>query len=122
MANFIHATGRIDFLPNDDRRFFVVDHKTRMTQFLAAGDQPSSAPLPAVAPTIDRLMSATFCPGRDPRSAEYKAGARAALAFLIEGVPMRCPFDIGTVQADAFYAGADEGRGVWSRAASHIGA
>lgn len=101
--NFIFTSGHADPLPNVDmdRRFFVVE-------------------APAVESAIDRLMSTTFCPGRDPRSDEYKAGARAVLMFLLEGAPMPRPFEMGTAQADAFYAGVDEGRGVWSRAVSKV--
>ncbi len=43
-------------------------------------------------------------------SAEYKAGVRAALEWRLMRSPMGCPFPSGSVQADAFVAGLEEGR------------
>lgn len=66
--------------------------------------------------TVDALMAAAFGVPRDPRSPEYKAGVRAALAFRIDGIKIRCPHPMGTAQADAFYSGVDEGRRRWREA------
>lgn len=91
------------------------EHHVRIINFLAGADQPSSV---AGQPEsfIDAIMNKTFPQGRDPRSDEYKAGVRAQLARLIEGTPLRYPYRMGTAQADAYFAGMDEGRDVWSRA------
>lgn len=43
-------------------------------------------------------------------SAEYMAGVRAALERRLFRSPMGCPFPVGSVQADAFVAGLEEGR------------
>ncbi|KLU21954.1 hypothetical protein EOS_32950 [Caballeronia mineralivorans PML1(12)] len=62
---------------------------------------------------VDDLMRKAFAPARDPRSTEYKAGVRALLALRINGVKLVQPYEMGTVQADAFYAGIDEGHHIW---------
>jgi len=64
-------------------------------------------------PTVDYLMAEAFAPGRDPRSQEYKAGVRAVLAWRINGVPLPTPYALGTVQADAYFSGQDEGHRIW---------
>ena len=64
-------------------------------------------------PEIDpaAVMREKFDVPRDPRSDEYKAGCRAALEFR-KGVNKAapCPYKTGTAQADAWFAGWDEGR------------
>lgn len=60
-------------------------------------------------PTIDSLMIATFDKPRDPRSAAYKAGARALFARFLHGTAIRCAYPAGSAENDAFYAGIDEG-------------
>jgi hypothetical protein len=64
-------------------------------------------------PTVDELMSEAFRPSRHPRSAEYIAGVRAILAHRIEGVAIAMPYELGTCQADAWLAGAEEGKTIW---------
>lgn len=59
------------------------------------------------------LFKAAFDVPRDPRSAEYKEGVRACLAYRVTGARLRSPYPMGTVQADAFYAGVDEGNQLW---------
>jgi hypothetical protein len=67
----------------------------------------------ANAPTVDELMAKAFAPGRDPRSAEYKAGVRSILAWRLNSVPLAMPYALGSTQADAFFAGQDEGKAIW---------
>lgn len=43
-------------------------------------------------------------------SREYQAGARAALEWVLMRSPMGCPYPAGSVEADAFVAGLDEGQ------------
>lgn len=57
--------------------------------------------------TMDELMQDTFDRSRDPRSIEYKAGCRALLEFKALRRPVKCPYSMGTAQADAFFAGVD---------------
>lgn len=64
---------------------------------------------------VDELMRAAFDVARDPTSPEYKAGARATLEHRIHQRPARCPHNLGTAQADAWFAGVDEGRAIWIR-------
>jgi hypothetical protein len=61
----------------------------------------------------ESLFKAAFNTPRDLRSTEYKAGVRAVLDFRIDGGRMPRPYPVGTAQADAFYAGVDEGHRIW---------
>lgn len=70
----------------------------------------------AVAITVDQLFSAAFSARRDPRSGEYMDGARAALAYRIEGLRIGQPYQVGTAAADAFASGIAEGHAIWRRA------
>lgn len=70
----------------------------------------------ASAPRLaDQLLDAAFSVPRDPRSSQYKAGARAALAFRTEEIPIPQPYPAGSVEADAFSAGIEEGHAIWRR-------
>jgi hypothetical protein len=62
---------------------------------------------------VDKLFDAAFNNARDPRSDEYKAGVRAVLNYRIAGERIYRPYPMGTTQADAFYAGVDEGHQIW---------
>ncbi len=56
------------------------------------------------------ILRAAFAAPRDPRSPEYKDGVLAALGYRLgESAHVRCPYPAGTAQADAFFAGTDEG-------------
>lgn len=63
--------------------------------------------------TALEIFNAAFHPVRDPRSDEYKAGVLAVLRFRIDGQKIPHPYAMGTAQADAFYAGTDEGHRLW---------
>jgi hypothetical protein len=63
--------------------------------------------------TVDELMEKAFKRGRDPRSEEYKAGVRAVFEYRVNKVKIKNPYVLGTSQADAFYAGTEEGRAIW---------
>lgn len=67
---------------------------------------------------IDSLMLQAFNPSlrREPRSAAYKAGARAYLAFCISGASGSAEYvyEPGSEASDAFNAGLDEGRAIWT--------
>lgn len=64
-----------------------------------------------------RLFVAAFCGSstRTPRSAEYKSGAYAVLRYRSgeHKVMHSCPYPHGTAQADAWFAGCDEGHHLW---------
>jgi hypothetical protein len=64
-------------------------------------------------PTVDELMAEAFAPGRDPRSPEYKAGVRSILDWRINGAQPALPYALGTAQADAYFAGQEEGGAIW---------
>jgi len=59
------------------------------------------------------LYAKAFTGLRDPRSDEYKAGVRAALLYRLDGRQIKCPYLVGTAQADAFYSGLDEGHRIF---------
>jgi len=64
--------------------------------------------------TVDDLMENAFFEGRDPRSAEYKQGARDVLVARMAGSALPAiPFKVGTAQADAYLAGREEGGIIW---------
>ncbi|MET3134976.1 hypothetical protein AAKU55_005279 [Oxalobacteraceae bacterium GrIS 1.11] len=47
-------------------------------------------------------------------SPEFMAGEHSILKGHMHHRAFPCPFAMGTAQADAFFAGAEEGRRVWS--------
>lgn len=70
-------------------------------------DQPSRA---------QRIFDERFCYGM-ARSAEYKAGVLYILRYRFGEMPKtQHPFPAGTVQADAFYAGCEEGHDLFTAA------
>lgn len=74
---------------------------------------PHTMPLGAGLDLVESLMRNAFDRPRDPRSDAYKLGMRELLAHRVLGVPFRCPYTIGTAEADAFFSGSDEGRMIW---------
>ena len=68
---------------------------------------------------VDSLMLQAFDPSlrREPRSAAYKAGARAYLAFCLSGTSRAADYvyEPGSEASDAYNAGIDEGRSIWTR-------
>ncbi|MBB3118373.1 hypothetical protein [Pseudoduganella violacea] len=69
----------------------------------------------ATAMTAYELFSAAFSVPRDPRSPAYKQGVLAALKFRIEGRRILKPYEAGTAEDDAYYAGIAEGHAIWRR-------
>jgi hypothetical protein len=60
--------------------------------------------------TAGDLYAAAFAVPRDPRSPEYRAGVRYALAYRLGETPSRpCPYPAGTAQSDAYHSGCQEG-------------
>ena len=65
---------------------------------------------------IERLMTTAFFLGRYARSEEYRLGVRAILAYKLAGEPLPpLPYQLGSCEADAYFAGQDEGRGILKR-------
>lgn len=83
--------------------------------------QHSPAPSIAGVLSVDQLLQTAFYNGRTPRSAEYKAGVRAALEHRIERKDFDMPYKVGTAAADAYFAGTDEGKAIWRAAVAKIG-
>lgn len=66
---------------------------------------------------LDSLMQQAFGPNcaRTPRGHAYIAGTRAYLAFRLSGAERACAYEPGTDAYDAYHAGIDEGRAIWTR-------
>jgi hypothetical protein len=64
---------------------------------------------------VERLMALAFFLGLAPRSAEYRQGCQAALDYRILGLRMHLPYPAGCSEADAWFAGTEEGQGIWQR-------
>lgn len=68
---------------------------------------------------VDSLMLQAFDPSlrREPRSAAYKAGARAYLTFCLSGASGSAEYvyEPGSEASDAYNAGTEEGRAIWTR-------
>lgn len=64
---------------------------------------------------VERLMALAFFPGRAPRSVEYREGCQAALEYRILARHMRAPYPAGCCEADAWFAGTEEGHAIWRR-------
>lgn len=71
--------------------------------------------------SVDHLYHEAFSKPRDPRSPEYKAGVRAALAYHIEGKRIPRLYEPGTPQDDAYHAGIAEGHALWRTASGSVG-
>ena len=78
--------------------------------------------IPVISTSIDDLIEVAASRPRDPRSAEYWAGARAVLSYRINRTPIRRLYAAGTAQDDAFDAGQVEGHAIWRRAQAHAAA
>ena len=60
--------------------------------------------------TADYLFCEAFDRPRDPRSDAYKGGVVQGLKVVFGEECGSLPFEMGTVEADAWIAGVDEGR------------
>lgn len=65
---------------------------------------------------VEGLMRDAFHVAREPRSEEYMRGCQAALFYRVCGASIHCPYQAGTTQFDAYFAGVTEGHAVWRRA------
>lgn len=64
---------------------------------------------------VERLMALAFFPGRAPRSAEYRQGCQAVLEYRVLNRRMHAPYPAGCCEADAWFAGVEEGHAIWRR-------
>lgn len=68
----------------------------------------------------NEIFTAAFDKPRDKRSNEYKLGASDTLKFRCGEIhSVRCPYEIGTAQADAYFAGCAEGHQLFNNEAAH---
>ena len=62
---------------------------------------------------VDEIVRLAFGAPRMPRSEAYQAGVRDQLRARALGRQMLCPYPQGTAEADAWFAGMDEGNALW---------
>lgn len=67
----------------------------------------------AAAKLAEQMTAERFAIG-DARSSVYKLGFHNMIISRATGAPMTRVYAAGTVQFDAYYAGADDGRNVWA--------
>lgn len=67
-------------------------------------------------PTLTELLASAFAPGRAKRSTAYVLGASDSLQFKLSGKRIACPFQEGSAEFDAFFAGVIEGRAIYAAA------
>jgi hypothetical protein len=66
----------------------------------------------------DELFTREFSGPRTARSGPYKVGVKDLIQYRAGEIKkMECPYIIGTVNADAYFGGVEEGRRIW---AAHI--
>lgn len=63
--------------------------------------------------TVHAIVTQAFAPCRCPRSVEYRAGVTDLLMHRALGPRLACPYTLGTAQADAWFAGVEEGKALW---------
>jgi hypothetical protein len=62
--------------------------------------------------TIAHLTDTALKQGT-PRSPEYRRGIEDVLRLKFGGHPIRCPFQPGTAQFDAYFSGNDRGHAIY---------
>jgi hypothetical protein len=62
--------------------------------------------------SVEEMVDAELAPG-GPRSSEYRLGMVDVLRYRLEGTRIPKRFELGTVQADAYYAGNERGHAYW---------
>lgn len=68
-------------------------------------EAPGRRPCEVVEDVLAQRFGAT-----NAHSPEYRAGVRVALEWTLMRSPMGCPYSSGSVEADAFASGLNEGR------------
>ena len=64
---------------------------------------------------VDALICKAFPSTRTRRSVAYMLGAHELLLASAGIGSSTCPYATGTAEFDAYFAGADEGRAIWTR-------
>ncbi|MDY0011312.1 MAG: hypothetical protein RBS40_00290 [Rhodocyclaceae bacterium] len=62
--------------------------------------------------TPEQIVDAALARG-DRRSPEYRLGMLDVLKYRMHGARIQVPFQLGTSQADAYFAGNDRGHALW---------
>ena len=63
-------------------------------------------------PSPEKIADAVLAVG-DKRSAAYRRGLVDVLAFRLEGLRIHCPYQAGTAEFDAYFAGNERGHFQW---------
>lgn len=61
--------------------------------------------------TPETIVDAALAVG-DKRSPEYRQGVLDVLKFRLEGQRIKCPYEAGTAQFDAYFAGNERGHNI----------
>ncbi|MCW0398746.1 hypothetical protein NG829_08350 [Xanthomonas sacchari] len=62
----------------------------------------------------EEVLVAAFAVPRTPRSNAYKAGVLSVLKLRMNGQAIKHPYECGTAEADAYYAGQHEGHSLYA--------
>ncbi|MFY9327829.1 MAG: hypothetical protein WAO76_07400 [Georgfuchsia sp.] len=66
--------------------------------------------LKATSILVQKMMATRFCRGTTQRSEAYQRGVLHILQAEVDGTARtRLPYAVGTAEADAYWAGGDEG-------------
>lgn len=74
---------------------------------------PPESPVAQAVRLVEEIVRLAFSAPRMPRSEAYVAGVRDHLRARALTRQVLCPFRQGTAEADAWFAGVDEGRALW---------
>lgn len=76
--------------------------------------QAAQATLAQAESMVCDIVTAAFSNSRCPRSVEYRDGVTQLLLHRALGRRLLCPHTPGTAQADAWFAGLEEGKALWA--------
>lgn len=62
---------------------------------------------------VKRIVAEAFPAGRTARSLEYRSGMTQMLLYFFCGKKVNSPYQEGSSEHDAFFAGCDAGRHHW---------
>lgn len=77
------------------------------------GEPASESAIHQAVRLVDEIVALAFGSPRMPRSGAYVAGVRDHLRARALSRQVLCPYPQGSAEADAWFAGVDEGRVLW---------
>lgn len=76
-------------------------------------DHDGDTRLHAIEDLIDEVVAAYFAPGRPSRSLAFRSGFVSALSLCALGRSPALPYDQGSAEHDAWFAGFEAGKQAW---------